>query len=147
MRIPRLLLLSLLAVCVAPVVAQSSPDKISPDKISPDKSVASSQFQLDGLTNGLSAPPEFRTHVPALSQRALEGISGNLSSPRNYLFKELPPVKLGQGGTSCFSMRTYRVTRDNPQSDTTRLSGYSTCLLAGQYQTKDAVILREIAPR
>lgn len=191
MRIPRLLLLSLLmSVCVAPIVAQSSSDKISPDK-----SVASSQLKLDGPTNDLSAPPEFRTHVPAVSRKPLEGLS-NLSSPRNYFehfdqFKmlrvnfgsaatarykedtqELPEststdayrleaealdemakrdlqgaLKLGQSDTSCFSMRTYRVTRDDPQSDATRLSGYSTCQIAGQYQTKDAVILLETVPR
>jgi hypothetical protein len=145
MRIPRLLLLSLLvSVCVAPVIAQSSPDKISPDKI-----VTSSQLQLDGLTNGLSAPPEFRTQVPALSQRALDGISANQSSPRLHSdpFQVLPFVKPGQSDTTCYVMRTYRVIRDDPDSDTTRPAGYSTCQLASRYQTKDAVILLEGSPR
>ena len=140
MCIPRLLLLSLLlSVCVAPVVAQSSPDNRSSDKN------ASSQSQLDGLT----APPEFRSHVPALSQRALDGISGNPSSSRVHFdqFKVLPLVKPGQADASCFYMRTYRVTRDDPQSDTTRLAGYSTCQLAGRYQTKNAVEVLAIAPR
>lgn len=140
MCIPRLLLLSLLlSVCVAPVVAQSSPDNRSSDKN------ASSQSQLDGLT----APPQFRSHVPTLSQRALDGISGNPSSSRVHSdqFKVLPLVKPGQADASCFYMRTYRVTRDDPQSDTTRPAGYSTCQLAGRYQTKNAVEVLEIVPR
>jgi hypothetical protein len=141
MRIPRLLLLSLLlSVCVTPIVAQSSPDNRSSDK-----NAFSSQSQRDGLT----APPEFRSHVPALSQRAMDGISGNPSSSGVHFdqFKVLPLVKPGQTDTSCFYMRTYRVTRDDPQSDTTRRAGYSTCQLAGRYQTKNAVEVLEIAPR
>jgi hypothetical protein len=141
MCIPRLLLLSLLlSVCVAPVVAQSSPDNRSSDK-----NASSSQSQLDGLT----APPEFRSHAPTLSQRALDGISGNPSSSRVHSdqFKVFPLVKPGQTDTSCLYMRTYRVTRDDSQSDTTRLAGYSTCQLAGRYQTKNAVEVLEIVPR
>jgi hypothetical protein len=141
MRIPRLLLLPLLlSVCVAPVVAQSSPDNRSSDK-----HAFSSQSQLDGLT----APSEFRSHVPTLSQRALDGISGSPSSsgvPYDQ-FKVLPLARLGPTDTSCFYMRTYRVTRDEPQSDTTRGAGYSTCQLAGRYQTKNAVEVLAIAPR
>jgi hypothetical protein len=141
MHIPRLLLLSLvISVCVAPVVAQSSSNNGSSDK-----NAFSSQSQTDGLT----APPEFRSRIPALSQRALDGISGNTSSPRIHSdqFKVLPQVKLGQNDATCFSMRTYRVTRDDPQSDTTRFSGYSICQLADRYQPKNAVDVLEITPR
>lgn len=144
MCIPRLLLLLLLiSVSVAPVVAQSSPDDSSSDK-----SVFSSQPQLDGLT----APLEFRSSFSAFSGRALDGISGSLSSLRNYSehfdqFKTLPQLKLGKSDTTCFSMRIYRVTPDDPQSETTRFSGYSTCQIAGRYQTKDAVGILEIVPR
>jgi hypothetical protein len=147
MHIPRLLhLLLLMSVCIAPVAAQSSPEKISPDKSSPpDKIAVFSQPQLDGLT----APPEFRTQVPALSRRALDGISANQSSPRLHSdpFQVLPFVKPGQSDTTCYVMRTYRVIRDDPDSDTTRPAGYSTCQLASRYQTKDAVILLEGSPR
>jgi hypothetical protein len=140
MRIPRLLLPSLLiSVCVAPALAQSSSDHRS------DKNAFSSQSQSDGLT----APPEFRSHVPALSPRALDGSIGDATSPhlRFDQFNLLPSAAMGRSDSACFYIRTYRVTRDNPRSDTTRLAGYSTCQLAGRYQTKNAVGVLEIAPR
>jgi len=38
----------------------------------------------------------------------------------------------------CYSIRGYRVTRDDPGSDSTRPSGYSTCQPADRFQVKDA---------
>jgi hypothetical protein len=140
MRIPRLLLPSLLiSVCVAPVLAQSSSDHRS------DKYAFSSQSQSDGLTGS----PEVRSHVPALSQRALDGSIGDATSPRLRFdqFNLLPSATPGRSDSDCFNMRIYRVTRDDPRSDTTRQAGYSTCQLAGRYQTKNAVVVLEIVPR
>jgi hypothetical protein len=39
---------------------------------------------------------------------------------------------------TCYSMRTYRVTRDDPESDSTRPAGYSTCQPAAWFHVKDA---------
>ena len=39
---------------------------------------------------------------------------------------------------TCYSLRTYRVTRDDPESDSTRLAGYTTCQPAAGFRVKDA---------
>jgi hypothetical protein len=48
---------------------------------------------------------------------------------------------------TCYSIRSYRVTRDNPESDTTRLVGYSRCQPAIKVQVKEAGERQEIVPR
>jgi hypothetical protein len=40
--------------------------------------------------------------------------------------------------TTCYSLRTYRVTHDDPESDSTKLAAYSTCQLATGFRVKDA---------
>jgi hypothetical protein len=137
MQIPRLLLLTLLiAVCVAPVAAQLS--------LKPEKTPAASQPQLDGLI----APPDFRAHVLPLapSVRArIRDIQPEL--PLDQTLDSTFDSTLAQNDTDCLSMRTYRVTRDYPDSDSTRLAGYSECQRAARFQMKTAVESREIAPR
>ena len=127
MFIPRLLVFSLLiSVCIAPVAAQSSSDR----------GTVASQAQLDGLI----APPEFRAHVLPLapSVRArIRDIEPQLS---------FDPAPL-QNDTDCYTMRSYRVTRDNPQSDAVRPAGYSECQPAARFQMKTAVDSREVGPR
>jgi hypothetical protein len=44
-----------------------------------------------------------------------------------------------QNETTCYSLRTYRVTRVSPESDTTRPAGYSTCQRATRFQLRTAV--------
>jgi len=129
-RIPSLPFLALLlSVCVAPMAAQSSPDK-SP----------ASQSQLDGLV----APPEFRANVPAPGHIAREGIR---PTPARGLTHLRFSLKSEQDDTTCFYIRSYRVTRDDPKSDATRPTGYSTCQPATRFQTKSAVEIREFVPR
>ncbi len=48
---------------------------------------------------------------------------------------------------TCYTIRSYRVARISPESDTTRPAGYSTCQRASRFQFKTAVDSREIAPR
>ena len=123
MHIPRLLLLALLIpVSIAPVAAQSSPDR----------SPALSQPQLDGLV----APPEFRAQVPTLLPKAcgrLHGIQPQLSLDSLLLDDSV-----------CYSIRSYRVTRDDPRSDSTRAAGYSECQPAARFQVKAAVDSRDL---
>jgi hypothetical protein len=129
MHIPRLLLLALLIpVCIAPVVAQSSPDN----------SPAASQPQLDGLI----APPEFRAHV-----LTLPGLPTNVWSRIHDLPPQLSLDSLLLDDAICYSIRSYRVTRDDPQSDSTRPAGYSECQPAAQFQVKTAVDSQEMEPR
>jgi hypothetical protein len=127
MYIPRLLLLSLLiSLGVAPVAAQSSPDK----------SPVSAQPKLDGLI----APPEFCTHaipLPPNVRARIRAIQPQLSFDST----------LAQDDTACYFIRSYRVTRDNPESDSTRLAGYSECQPAARFQVKAAVDSREIELR
>jgi len=130
MRIPSLPFLALLlSVCVAPIAAQSSPDK-SPV----------SQPQLDGLV----APPEFRANVPAPGHIAQDG---NSSTPTRGFTSLRFFLKPEENDTTCFYIRSYRVTRNDPKSDATRPAGYSTCQPATRFQTKSAVEILELAPR
>ena len=126
MGIPRLLVLPLLiSACIAPVAAQSSPDK-NP----------ASSHQLHGLV----APPEFRAHVLPLPP--------NVRARIRDVQPQLPfDPSLAQDDTACYNIRGYRVTRDDPQSDATRPAGYSECQPAARFQVKAAVDSREIEPR
>jgi len=137
MHISRLLLLSLLVpVFVAQVAAQSSPGK----KAVPTRP------QLDGLV----APPEFRVNVPAREVDGLEldqrsELLSKLQAPE---LESYPPTsELEQDDGVCLSLRTYRVTRDDPKSDVTRSAGYSECQPAARFQMKTAVHTRVIEPR
>jgi hypothetical protein len=123
MHISRLLVfLLLIPACVAPVAAQ----------FSPDKSPVSAQPKLDGLV----APPEFRPHVlplrPTLPPR--EPARNRAIQPQLSFDSTLE-----QDDTACYSIRSYRVTRDDPESDSTRLAGYSECQPAARFQVKAAV--------
>jgi hypothetical protein len=137
MYIPRLLLLALLIpVCVAPVAAQTSLES----KREPDRIPAASKPQLDWLI----APPEFRAHVLPLAPNVrarIRDIQPELSFDSSF---ESPSA---QSDTDCYTMRSYRVTRDNPKSDSTSLVGYSECQPSARFQMKTAVDSREIAPR
>jgi hypothetical protein len=133
MHIPRLLLPALLiSVCVAPLAAQSSPDK-NPVSSPP-------------LLNGLMTPPKFRTNAPKLE------FQGQLVDQREAIPKPHAPKlesreqgpALAQDDTFCLYIRSYRVIRDDPKSDSTRLAGYSECQPAARFQMKSAVDSREI---
>lgn len=127
MHIPRLLLLALwILLSVSSVAAQSSIDK----------SPVSSQPQLDGLV----APPEFRTHVLPLAPNVRAKIRS--IQPQASL-----DATLAENNEDCLFMRTYRVVRDHPGSDTTRPAGYSECQPAARFQMKSAVESREIVVR
>ena len=139
MGIVRLMVLPLLiSVCVAqPVAARSLPDKTPP----------SSQPQLHGLV----APPEFRAHAllppPNVWARGDANVGfqawidtlGQIRDTQPPLRVLLFDPTLAQNDTLCYSMRSYRVTRDDPASDSTRLAGYSECQPAARFQVKAAV--------
>jgi hypothetical protein len=57
-------------------------------------------------------------------------------SQTNLRYVQLPAGEQSDG--TCYSIRSYRVTRDDPESDSTRLAGYSTCQPAARFQLKDA---------
>ena|ERR1700691_2721214 len=117
MYILRLLFLSLLMVLwIAPAAAQSPQDKSS----------VSSQLQPDRLI----APPEFRRHVAATDPNEPSRIDDLRLLPFD--------PSLVEDDTTCYSIRSYRLTRDDPQSDSTRLAGYSECQPATRFQVRAA---------
>ena len=145
----RLVVIALLAaVLVAPAGAQSSSTNTAsanadslmtiqtpflPDKLSTYNSfqnIRVDQFRL--LPNSSAA-----LNLPAQPNRPSKdeiafGLPYRLRT-QNLNFKEQ------QSDTFCLSIRSYRVVRDDPQSDTTRPAGYSTCQPASQYRVKIAV--------
>lgn len=114
MLISRLLPVSLLiAVLVASVAAQSSPEK-NPVVV---PSAGSGQLNPSDSTDLLS----LRLELLRLNQSGL---------PRGFV---LGPEGLLQDDTLCYAMRSYKVARDNPQSDSTHAAGYSTCQPAARF--------------
>jgi hypothetical protein len=125
MHIPRLPFLALLmSVCVAPIAAQSSPDKTPAFSHSQrDELVAAPEFRARSV-QPVQLAPNGRTRIPDTDPQQRVVPSG--STP-------------AQSDTVCYSMRSYRVTRDDRESDSTRLAGYSECQPAARYQVKTAV--------
>jgi hypothetical protein len=139
MSMSRLLILLLLtSVYVLPVAAQSSP--------SPDNSAVSaqagtlSQDVLGTVAVDRSRPPNGLNLSP-LTPGAPGGVEHGLAAA------ELRNQVLKLGDVTCYSIRAYRVTRDDPKSDTTRAAGYSTCQPASRYQMRTAVDTVTMAPR
>ncbi len=143
--LPRLLILSLLIPAfVSSAVAQSSADK----------SPLSSWLPL----NGSAPPPEFHLRVPSLSQNAQtnqlqspllwQGLNVIRTTPAAIQSVNPTPlllpkfanriVTLAQNATPCYKIRSYRFTRDHPNSDSTRFADYSTCQSGTQFHLKDA---------
>jgi len=133
--LPRFVMLSLLIpTCVAPVAAQSSPDK--------------SPFSFWSPQNGVNPPQGFRLHIRALSQNS-EAPQLQRPLPWDALnfsyIPFLPPkfsdhsVTLAQNAAPCYTIRSYRFARENPKSDSTDLVGYSTCQPGTEFHRKDAV--------
>lgn len=54
---------------------------------------------------------------------------------------------LAENESTCYFLRSYRVTRNDPDSDSTSPAGYSTCLPSTRIQMKTAVDSRDIEPR
>ena len=109
MCIPRLLVLSsLLSVGVAPIAAQSSLDANPQPGIRLDQIIPPLEFRRPLLPLGLQ--PRFHSDGIGLSdQRYVQLRAGE------------------QSDVTCYSIGSYRVTRDDPDSDSTSLAGYSTC--------------------
>jgi hypothetical protein len=145
MRIPRLLVFSLLiATFVTPVLAQSPSDNIpgsfysEPSGPLPPDALA--HLRLDPIQQPIDIDRLYLPYSKADSVRASEHDWNKLPS---HLDKRAP----SQNDVTCLSIRSYRVTRDDPESDTTRLVGYSTCQPAAKFQVKEANERQEIVPR
>jgi|HubBroStandDraft_6_1064221.scaffolds.fasta_scaffold339893_2 hypothetical protein len=119
MFIPRFLALPLvLSLGVGPLAAQSTLDNheqpFPPQSAQPGLRIGPLQdFHLHGTT----PEPETYRITPA---------------PGTYR-KTFPSDQ-----STCYSIRGYRITRDDPESDSTRPSGYSTCQPSDRFEVKDA---------
>lgn len=137
----RPLILSLLIVLCAATVAAQSPSNKIPDSsqplpvLAPNPEAAPNVFQPQRLfdMSGLNLLPADRT-----SERKDDF---RLESRRQR------PITLELNDTICYTVRTYRVARENPDSDAVRPAGYSTCQRASRFQFRTAVDSREVAPR
>jgi hypothetical protein len=122
MNIPRLLiLLALILACVAPAGAQSPEKNAAP----PDG------LNLQHTTPGTADDSFTLRTAPRLLQQA----------------RTLQQLALNQNDATCYSIRVYRVKRDDQESDSTKPAGYSICQPSARFQVKTAVETIEIAPR
>jgi hypothetical protein len=102
------------ADCSAVLAGRESPPSIRLDQIIP--------------------PLEFRRPLLPLGLQPSFHSDGIGLSDQRYV-----PLRAGeQSDVTCYSIRSYRVTRDDPESDSTSPAGYSTCQPVSQFQLKDA---------
>ena len=141
MHIHRLLVLPLLIpVGAASVAAQSSsaPPHSATSSIRIDRLQLPFQGDKSDLSKtvpGTLGAGEHSTIIPPLQLHAIAPLEVGAFDPT-----------LGLGDV-CYSIRGYRVTRDDPESDSTRPAGYSTCQPAARFHVKNGGDLRAIAPR
>jgi len=127
----RLLPFSLLiAVGAASVAAQSSPEKNPVVVQSTDSGQVNASGSADLLSPNLK--PDLNPPKP------LDRIRAGEYHPRLNQFGlphvlVLGPDGLSQDDTLCYAIRSYKVARDDPQSDSTHPAGYSTCQPATRF--------------
>jgi hypothetical protein len=148
MYIPRLLALSLLiSACVAPAAAQSPSENIPGSFYSEPLGT----LPQDALASIRLIPIQPPIDIDVDRLRLPRAKSGAAQAGNHDWDFKAPSLShkrvLAQGEATCLSIRNYRVTRDDPESDTTRLVGYSTCQPATKFQVKEAGEWQEIVPR
>jgi len=148
MYIPRLLVLSLMiSACVVSAAAQSPSDNIpgsfdsEPLGALPPDAVAS--IRLIPIQPPMDIDID-RLNLPyAKPETARAGRHDwNTDVP-----SQLRKHARAREDATCLSIRSYRVTRDDPGSDVTRPVGYSTCQPATKFQVKEAGERQEVVPR
>src|ERR1700680_928571 len=148
MHIHRLLVLPLLiSVGAASVAAQSSsvrnpslsaPPQSAPSSIRIDRLQPPFQGDRSDLSKtvpGTIGADEHATIIPPLQLHAIAPLEVGAFDPT-----------LGQGDV-CYYIRGYRVTREDPESDSTRPAGYAPCQPAARFNVRNGGNLRAIAPR
>jgi hypothetical protein len=143
MYLSRPLILSLLiALCAATVAAQSLPEKAS----------ASSQL-LPALPEAEAGMSFLQSQLPFLAEEDRTNSTPDSFQGDSDSSKVSAPVRmqhiltLEQNQDTCYTLRTYRVARVSPESDTTKPAGYSTCQRSTRFQLKTAEYSTEIPPR
>jgi hypothetical protein len=142
MSIFRLVPLSLLiTVSVAKLAAQSSPEtnpvvarSITPAQLSASNTNPFSPTLQSGANPNAPDHVLLGDYSPRQSQ---------FSVPRKWLHNNSDWQSQADG--LCLKMRTYKVARDAPHSDSTHSIGYSTCQPAVRFQTR-SIVLRVPSP-
>lgn len=135
----------LIAMCAAPVLGQSSPERV-PAAIQSTQSLAQGSsttpdfpFVFPSLqTEQTPAEPLDRIHVGEYSPQSTQ-----FNVPR-FLLKDLDQQSLDEDNL-CYTVRSYKVARDNPHSDSTHAVGSSTCQPAARFHTR-SIELRTSQP-
>jgi hypothetical protein len=146
MCIPRFLAISLLIlVCVAPVLAQSPQDNIPGSFFSEPPGELPGDAQANLRLNPIQRPIEINRLQSPYSKPDAARVDEH-----DWTFKPWPQPHarvLTQNDATCYSIRSYRVKRDDPESDSTRLVGYSTCQPSNRFQVKAADERQRVVPR
>jgi hypothetical protein len=143
MYIPRLLVsFFLVALGVVPLVAQSSTENSrafsQPESLQFGAPLLSAPLLTqDGIDVGRFQTPALLGDLSAPDAAGANEDEFNLTPQR--LLRGLRSPVLAEDDSTCYFIRSYRVTRDDPKSDTTRPAGYSTCLSASRLQMRSAV--------
>jgi hypothetical protein len=127
------ILLLLVAVCVVPVAAQSS--------LTSDSATLPPQLKSPGDSSDRIRVDQF--HLPSSpllgtdSHKTTVSLSGDpVPASMGAVHRFLAQDTSGDAVSICYSMRSYRVARDDPKSDSTRPAGYSTCQPSTRFQVK-----------
>jgi hypothetical protein len=150
MFISRLLVLSLLiSSCVAAAAAQKPSDNIPGSFYSQPPGPLPQHEQVNLRLIPIQRPIDVdRLYSPYAKRKAARAGEDDWSikwlSPSD---KRVLVTNADPNDATCYSMRSYRVTRDDPESDSTRPAGYSTCQPATKFQVKEANDRQQIVPR
>ena len=143
MSISHLIVIPLLtALCALPAVAQLP--------LASDSATLLPQVELPSDSSERILVDQFRLPAkPLLDSHdgTLAGLSPNKFQPSQGfpLRRFLKPDNAQEDSAStCYSIRSYRMKRDDPQTDVTRPDGYSTCQPASRFGVKSAVDSREL---
>jgi hypothetical protein len=125
----------LIPVIVATLAAQSAPDKSSSvaSLSEPSPLVSSSANPFSNLQTGLQRNAADRILLGDYRPR-----QSQFSVPRNWLRNNSD--WRSQADSVCLKIRTYKVARDGPATDSTHPAGYSTCQPAARFQTHSIVL-------
>jgi hypothetical protein len=149
MIIPRWLVLGpLMSLCVAAAAAQASPQNAS-DSSQPTPVLSQN---VEAGTDFFPLSENWQSYRQSYWQDSLNSTPGSIQGERGSGKMPAPVhtqhiLTLGQNEETCLTLRTYRVARVSPDSDTTRPAGYSTCQRASRFELKTAVDSKVIEPR
>ena len=141
MTIPRLLVLGpLMSLCIAAAAAQALPQS-GPNSSHPTPALsqnAEADLAFFPLLEDLQVPSN-----PTSESVESDHDSGKTPAPVHTQHI----LTLEQNELTCLTLRTYRVARVSPESDTTKFVGYSTCQPGSRFQLKTAVDSKAIEAR